>query len=487
MKALFCVIILFSVSNLCYSQTNNFTTIRTEVDFNDKLREWDGFGFNYVEEAQYRNIDTLRQDYGGFSYLDQVNRQKILDMIFGADGLQPALLKMFLDPFHQDYQGGDYHHTRTTENMLYFVENGLKKSKEIGNELQIITTLYGPPAYMTKQKVIRGRDFDPDHKEDLADYMISWADFLVNTKDLPLKYISLHNEGDDWQRWDIDGGDSEDHYNHDYNMHWPPELVIDFLKYLPGKLEKSGLGHIGVTNGEPFSWDRFDEYGYAKAIVEDEEALNNLALITSHGFMSWGWGRWNTFQTSAANDRIRSMRPDMKSWVTSTSWGSMDAVFVREIYGNIYTSKVNAIIPWAGVQRPGLWVGGDPNAGCAFHVFDDGTFKVRKGYYFYKQLTRAGRPGMAVVNTVSMDPQVKIIAFSSNNTPFPDAFIVVNVSNETKNLNIRLSGKDYSTATAHRSKNNEKELYKEIKVNEVVDNILLYDAPAGSVTTFRLN
>lgn len=486
MKIFYCLLIFGLSSFLTFSQTDNFTTIRTEVDFNDILREWDGFGFNYVEEAQYRDINSQRQDYGGFSYLDEPEKQEILDMIFGTDGLQPALLKMFLDPFHQDYQGGDYHHTRTTENMLYFVENGLKRSKEIGNEIQIITTLYGPPAYMTQQKVIRGRDFNPEHKEDLANYFISWADYLVHTRGLPLNYISLHNEGDDWQRWDMDGGDSKDHYNHDYNMHWPPELVIDFLKYLPKKLEVAGLGHIGVTPGEPYAWDRFIDYGYAKAIIEDEEALKNLALITSHGFMSWGWGRWNTYHTSAANDMIRSLRPEMRSWVTSTSWGSMDAFFVREIYGNIYTSKVNAIIPWAGVQRPGLWVGGDPNAGCAFHVFDDGTFKVRKGYFFYKQLTRAGRPGMAVANTISMDPQVKIIAFSSHKTSFPDAFVVINVSQETKKLNIRLSGKEYSSAKAHRSKNDESELHKAIGVNDIVNNILLYDAPAGSVTTFHL-
>jgi hypothetical protein len=474
--------------SLSHAQTDNFTTIRTEVDFNNKLREWDGFGFNYVEEAQYRVIDEKRQEYGGFSYLSEESKMEIIDMIFGEDGLQPGIVKMFLDPFHQENKpGGAYNHTKTTSNMLYFVENGLKTARAQGNDFQIITTLYGPPAYMTKQKVIRGRDFDYNHKEDLGNYLVSWANFLANERNLPLQYISLHNEGDDWQRWDTDGGDSESHYNHDYNMHWPPELVVDFLKFLPKKLSDAGLGHIGVTPGEPYAWDRFIDYGYANAIVENQEALNNLSLITSHGFMSWGWGRWNTYHTSAANDLIRASRPEMKSWVTSTSWATMDSYFVREIYGNIYTSKVNAIIPWAGIQRPGLWVGGDPNAGCAFNVHDDGTYVVRKGYYFYKQLTRAGRPGMAVARTLSMDPQVKIIAFSANGTGNPDSFIILNVSNMNKELNIQLKGekgKHYNQLNAFRSTNDETEQYHPVGTFLLEEDSFRYTAPPHSVTTF---
>ena len=467
-----------------FTQSPDLQAIHAGVHFDEPLREWDGFGFNYVEEAQFRNIDTIRQEYGGFSYLDEKSKSEILELVFGEDGLKPAIVKMFLDPFHQEKSGGPYTHEKTTKNMLYFVEKGLKITRDHGSDFHIITTLYGPPAYMTGQKVLRGRDFDSSHKRDLADYLIDWARFLTEEKNLPLQYISLHNEGDDWQRWPVDGGDGEDHYNHDYNMFWPPELVVEYLKYLPDRLKEEGLGHIRVTPGECYGWDRFIDYGYARAICSDKKALENLGLITSHGFVNFGWGRWNPYHTSVGTDMIREFRPELKAWVTSTSWSSMDAAFIREMYGNIYNSKVNAIIPWAGVQRPGLWVGGDPNAGCAFHVFDDGTWKIRKGYYFYKQVTRAGRPGMAVATTISMDPQIKIIGFSSNGTNNPNAFVIINVSNDAKELQISLTGTDSESFEGYRSTNDETDLYKFLGTFNISKRVMNYDAPPGSVTTF---
>ena len=466
------------------SQPNNFKSIRAEVHFDKTLRDWDGFGFNYVEEAQYRNIDSIRQEYGGFSYLSEKNKMEIIELVFGEDGLKPAIIKMFLDPFHQEKPGGPYNHRKTTKNMLFFVENGYKTTKNDGRDLEIISTLYGPPAYMTRQKEIRGRDFDNDHKTDLAEYLIDWAEFLTKKKQLPLKYISLNNEGDDWQRWPANGGDSEDHYNNDYNMYWPPELVVEFLKFLPEKLSDVGLGNIGLTPGECYGWDRFVDYGYAQKICADKEALGKLSLVTSHGFVNFGWGRWNPYHTSVGTDMIRVLKPGMKAWVTSTSWGSMDAFFIREIYGNIYDSKVNGIIPWAGIQRPGMWVGGDPNAGCAIHVFDNGTYEIRKGYYFYKQVSRAGQAGMAVASVISMDPQIKIIGFSSNGTSNPDAFVVINVSNEDKILNIKLAGHISGSFDVYRSTNDEVDLYKHLGNFHIENYVLDYTAPAGSVTSF---
>lgn len=473
------IIILLISTHIVWGQV-----IPIEVHFNQPIRSWDGFGFNYVEEAQYRDISEKRQDYGGFSYLDDNSKKEILEMVFGDDGLKPGLVKMFLGPFHQQKEGGPFMHTLTTENMLYFVNEGRKIAMSSGRDFEIITTLYGPPRFVNKQKILRGRDFDPSKKDALAAYMVDWADFLVNDQKLPLKYISLHNEGDDWQRWPQDGGDEESHYNHDYNMYWPPELVVDFLGFMPGKLKEAGLGDIGLTPGECYGWDRFVDYGYANAICQNEKALQNLGLITSHGFISWGWRRWNPLHTSRGTDMIRAVRPDMHAWVTSTSWGTMDTEFIRQVFSNIYTSKVNAIIPWAGIQRPGLWVGGDPNAGSAFHVFDDGTYKLRKGYYFYKQVSRAGQPGMMVANTISLDAEVKVIAFSSNGTENPDAFIVINMGDKNKDLNIQISGSQGGVFTSFRSTDDENELYKAIGEFVGTNNNIQYEAPSKSVTTF---
>ena len=128
-----------------------------------------------------------------------------IDLVFGDEGLRVGLVKMFLDPFHQKESGGAFDHETTTSNMRMFFRLGLAKTRARGDDLIIITTLYGPPAFMTLQNILRGRDLDPARKTDLADYLISWAKFLQEKEKFPIKYISLHNEGEDWERWPWDG------------------------------------------------------------------------------------------------------------------------------------------------------------------------------------------------------------------------------------------------------------------------------------------
>ena len=176
-----------------YAQYPVIDYAQGEVDFSNKLRDWDGFGFNYVETCQTLDYDSNPQEYGGFSILSQSDRDKVIDMVFGEDGLKPGLVKMFFDPFHQEKPGDAFDHEKSTKYIRMFAREGYKKTRERGGDLKIITTLYGPPAWATLQKVVRGRDIDPTQKENLAKYMASWVKFLKEKDNLPVKYISIHN------------------------------------------------------------------------------------------------------------------------------------------------------------------------------------------------------------------------------------------------------------------------------------------------------
>ena len=55
--------------------------IRVKVDFSTHIRDWDGFGVNYVETAQTRDYKKDPQEYGGFSRLTEKKRQEIMEMI----------------------------------------------------------------------------------------------------------------------------------------------------------------------------------------------------------------------------------------------------------------------------------------------------------------------------------------------------------------------------------------------------------------------
>ncbi|MFN2129200.1 MAG: hypothetical protein ACK2VD_01655 [Anaerolineae bacterium] len=469
---------------------------RTQVDFSTSLREWDGFGVNYVEASQTRDYQVEPQEYGGFSLLCEGDRQAILDMIFGPDGLRPGVVKMFLDPFHQSEPGEGYDwdpnvidpeaydHERTTRWMRYFVAEGLQRTRARGDELEVVVTLYGPPPWMTRQRFVRGRDLDPALKHECAKYMIAWAKYLREVENVPVKYISLHNEGEDWERWPLDGSTAGG-ANHDYNLYWPPEQVADFIRFMPAMLDAQGMGDVGMAPGETTNWYRFSEWGYASAIANDEQAVSNIGLITSHGFKGAGpESRWYGDWRSLGNDILRARRPDLHSWVTSTSWGNMDVFFVNELRNLIYMTKVNAIIPWACIQQAGKWVGGDPNPGCAFKVSEAG-YEIQPGYHYYKQVCRAGQPGMAVAHVASNDSLIGLIAFASNGTKHPDAFVVLNMSGERRPLQIEVSGSSASSFTAYYTSDDER--HAVLGTMAVEDRAVAYDAPPRSVTTFYAN
>jgi O-glycosyl hydrolase len=464
---------------------------KASVDFAAQLWPWDGLGINYVEASQTRNYRADPQDYGGFSLLGERDRQSILDMIFGDDGLKPGVAKMFLDPFHQEEPGpgystdpnrldpAAYDHATTTHWMRYFIREGLSRTRARGNDLRVITTLYGPPAWMTKQRIVRGRDLSPEYRYELAKYMIAWTKYLRDSENIPVNYISLHNEGEDWQRWPEDGSTAGDEH-HDYNLYWPPEQVVDFLRLMPGMLDTHGLQDVGITPGETSNWYRFDHYGYADAIARDSVALRHLGLITSHGFYSGRYGRWYGDHRSSGIDLLRAQRPDLHAWVTSTSWSEMDVMFVNEIRNGIYAAKVNAIIPWAAVQTS-RWVGGDPNPGTAFRVQEDGTYSVEPGYYYYKQVCRAGQPGMAVATVRSNDPEIGLIAFASDETAHPDAFVLLNISDEAREVDIEVTGSNAGGYELFRTAPGEN--YVSLP-HMAADGYLRYTAPPKSVTTF---
>eukprot|EP01120_Amphizonella_sp_Union-15-10_P017382 TRINITY_DN9632_c0_g1_i1.p1 TRINITY_DN9632_c0_g1~~TRINITY_DN9632_c0_g1_i1.p1 ORF type:complete len:502 (-),score=67.07 TRINITY_DN9632_c0_g1_i1:67-1572(-) len=469
------------------------------VDFSQKLRTWDGFGVNYVETAQTRDYKTFPQDYGGFSFLKESDKQLILELFFGREGLRVNLVKMFLDVWHEgltiedndnddpwviNMQGFD--HTTTTKGMIYFAKGGLNLTRSWGSDLKILVGLYGPQPWVTTQKFIRGRDLNETLKYEFGEYLVSWAKYLIEVEGLPVKYISLHNEGEDYRRWPEDGsigGDPAD----DYNIWMKKEILVDALQWMPVMLAKQGVRGVEVASGETTNWYRFGHWGYADAIYENDLAVSNLGLITSHGFSALDQiGPWFADWRSVGIDKIREKRPGLHAWVTSTSFGSMDPFFVADMSNNIYSAKVNGIIPWATTHVLTQWVDPDPNSGTCISIFENGTWVVEKGYYYYKQITTAGQSGTGVAYVDCLASQVYLMAFSSNGTPYPDAFVVINtvseIAKEVQNLEITIKGSLSVEFNGFRTSATEN--YVPIGLFKVSNRVLSYTAPPSSVTTF---
>ena len=465
-------------------QSEPIRTIPAEVDFGDTAQLWDGFGFNYVETCQTRDYKDFMQDYGGFSLMKESSKQEISELVFGDNGLQVEIVKMFLDPWHQQDPDGDFDHTTTTANMVRFVKDGVKTAAKGERRLEIITTLYGPPPWATLQKQIGGRDLDSTKFADLAEYMVDWARFL-RSENIPVKYLSIHNEGEDFYRWDHDQG-TQRFERFDYNAYWPPRQVNAFIKALARAVDQSGIEDLGITNGEPSNWTRFYNWGYARPLINDKEVLARLDLLTTHGFVNGDYDKLSYGAVhGTTTELLRSERPDLHAWITSYAWGGQSTKFVKMSFEHIYHAGVNALIPWAGIQYPPHWIEHDPNVGAAIKVVDDGSYEILTGYYIYKQMTTAGHRGMAVAHTMAANPKANIIAFASNGTSHPDAFILASdITIWGLPFGIEVMNTPYKKFRAWRTTQDGSELCKDIGVFHVQDGRITYEAPYGSITTF---
>ncbi len=470
---------------------------RARIDFAKPIRKWDGFGLNYVEACQSRDYDAEPQDYGGFDILGEDDRRRVIEASFGPDGIRPGVVKMFLDPYHQPVEPprdrlddpvidpAAYDHVRTTGSMRRFVRDGYALLREQGLDMEVIVTLYGPPAWMTRQRFVRGRDLDPACRVALAKYLVAWAKYLRDVEGLPVRFVSLHNEGEDWIRWPNDGSTAGGQ-NHDYNLFWPPEQVVDLIKLTRRVLDANGLHDVGVSPGETSSWTRFERWGYADAIADDPEALDALGLVTSHGFYGGIYHKqklitdWCGDWRSTGLDILHARKPSLHSWVTSTSWAGMNAGFVWELMQNIYAAKSHAVIPWACIQRSRLWTGGDPNPGTAFRVHDDGSLTLEPGYYYYRQATRAGRHGMNVCRATINASTGGVIGFARGESNHPNAAVLINGGDRDRSVTVELlnGGRRFlATRTSPQAQD------ENLGVIELRQGAAVLDMPSDSVTT----
>jgi hypothetical protein len=269
-------------------------------------------------------------------------------------------------------------------------------------------------------------------------------------------------------------------------MYWPVSQVVDYVKLVREVLDANGMHDVRVSPGETSNWLRFAQWGYAEELAADPDAAAALGLITSHGFHAGCWkepgiaGHWAADWRSAGIDALRARKPELHSWVTSTSWSRMNAGFVWELMHNIYSSKNNAIIPWACIQRPSLWKQGDPNPGTAFRVSDKGALTVEPGYYFYKQACIAGRPGMRVCSAYTNDTCCGVIGFARGSSDHPNALVLINAGDADASLTLNLRG---AGSAWHATRTSADEHCVDLGTQACTDGVMPCVAPAGSVTT----
>jgi hypothetical protein len=98
---------------------------------------------------------------------------------------------------------------------------------------------------------------------------------------------------------------------------------------------------------------------------------------------------------------------------------------------------------------------------------------------------------MKVAQASAMDSELSVIAFTSNGTKHPDAFIVTNINKQDQKVKVWIKGskaKSFEIFRTTKSPGSDlddiDEKYLSLGVVQVKDGAIVIDVPAGSVTTF---
>jgi hypothetical protein len=416
--------------------------IRTYVDFSRKIREWDGFGVSFANNScQTPNLSPSL--FSSSSNIPpEYDLKKNAELLFGSSGLRINIIKTFLNSNEQKQENTKYNESDTIDTKGIscnpfddrtgeFCNSAIAASTQWGGALKMLCTFTNPPGWMTKQKVTGGKDLEPSHRIDYARLMVAGLKYLVERK-YPIKYMSMHYHGEDWERW-CENGETTD--NCLYSMYWPPELVVDFLKLLRRMLDRNDLAGIGLTPGEIGGWLRFVDWGYANAILDDPDATQSLGLLTSTSLVNNSDPSQHLLVNSSGIDEIREHRTGIHAWFTALHPVTPITSFLMQIRNSIYNSKVNAVILGDAIELS------RGNNECLFapHKIDH-TCSVSDPFYYLKLLCRSGQPGTAVCQVACNTNGAALIGFSGNATKNHDAFIIINASDTEYDLPIEIRG-----------------------------------------------
>jgi hypothetical protein len=409
--------------------------VQVSVDFTTQLQPWHGFGVNYVETAQTRDYNQWPQDFGGFSKITEAQRQELMDALYGPDGLGLALHKIFLDPWGQASSDAPYDFERTTKWARYFLREATKRTRAQGRTLRVITTLYGPPAWATKQKKLLARDFDPAEAEALARYMAAWVKFLKDKEGVQVEFLSLSNEAKATDFFTDDGMAPKG--NSDYNLAWQEDEMVDMMKRM-----HSLLPDVGFTPTEPTGWDGANYYPFTRT----KELTSALGIVAAHSF-----GRSDQWGPDFVK-KAREKKPDVPVWTTSHDWRRGGVDFALHTHAQLYKVGVNGIITWQVSKNLSEWRPAPKNPSAAIMQQKDGSLALAHPYYFLKQMSRAGQPGMSVVKAESTNHNLRVMAFSSSSsTKNPNAIVIVNASEADQDCAVEITGTQADTWQARRT------------------------------------
>ncbi|MEF3305526.1 stalk domain-containing protein [Paenibacillus sp. GYB003] len=399
------------------------------------------------------DVDTseVRQEIWGFGATangpvhdlmnaDASTREFILDQLFGMEDDQAGLsiVRLEVNPFTKDDPdpGNALQATilpspgvwdfDTDHHQRWFADEAVGRNPD----MRFAASVWSPPAWMKDNgSAVRGGRLKPEHVNDFAEYLRTWAKKYKEDYGYDLRWLSMQNE---------------------------PEALVDYASAIYTGQELAGVvsavydafhadgidvglgapegGHLGST------WKLLNQMGPA--------AVQKLDYIGTHFYT------WNTYD--AYNYDLRSfdkplfmMEYSMPSPNDSTMNGGLE---VADQINAALEQGYSSYLYWLFVTKPAAPTSAAMREGLV-NLMLDRTYAINKRLHTMGQFSRFIRPGDYNVKAESGDNRVTVTA-AKNMTTGKATLVAANSSTEP--ITVTINGMSGSDVSIYRTSDTEK-------------------------------
>lgn len=269
------------------------------------------------------------------------------------------------------------------------------KADASGEPLKFITAYWTPPHWMKEPQSCCGGHLRTDCRDDLGTYSVQAIQDYKNIG-IDLYAMSMQNEPD---------------FNEPYNScYYTHEQYRDMLK-VAGPIIHSSWPNVRLYGAEHMLWvQEWDATNFEYDIINDPCAFAQMGIWAVHGYGNDGQTPDPASGEAAAwNYAQNRFEPTGKHfWMTETSGYHDDWSDSRQLAQSIYAAlrygHISAWVWWQISEDDGY---GNPPG--EYVLMNNGV--PGKRYYVSKQFYRYIRPEALMVESVSDDPNVFVVAF----------------------------------------------------------------------------
>ena len=383
----------------------------------------EGFGAALTESAGY-----------ALSRMSEENRKKVVEAYYGKDGIGYTIGRIHMDSC--DFSIGNYCAVENPDDPEFrdfslerdakYVQPLVKAvSKTLGKPVSLLLSPWSPPAFLKETGVRNGgghlkKESYPDYANYIAKYITEYEKL-----GLPISWMTVQNEPLAVQTWD--------------SCEYMAEEEKEFLRdYLYPTLKEKGLDHVKL-----YIWDHNKERTYERTRdIVDETTKDMIAGVAYH------WYSGDHFDTLSM---VREDYPDQmlmhsEGCVELARYGAAAGNSLRhakqyahDIIGDL-NHGMNYWIDWNLVLDE---IGGPNHVDnfCGAPIICDGTtdtIEVKPMFHAIAHFSKYIKPGAVRIASSTYSPDLEVTA--AKNPDGTIALVVLNTSEETKVVNLRMNG-----------------------------------------------